>query len=102
MRAREDVRGDLMRSRHRLSKLLLRQGIVYEDTAWTGAHEKWLRSQSFDKPGVQFAFDEAYDTVLTTLARRDRLDKAIADHGRRTARGRRWWPGWVACVGSAR
>ena len=77
VRAREDVRGDLMRARHRLSKLLLRQGIVYEDTAWTTAHGKWLRSQSFDKPGVQFAFDEAYDTVLTTLARRDRLDNAI-------------------------
>jgi transposase len=28
VRAREDVRGDLMRARHRLSKLLLRQGIV--------------------------------------------------------------------------
>jgi hypothetical protein len=26
---------------------------------------------------VQFAFDEAYDTVLTTLARRDRSDNAI-------------------------
>jgi hypothetical protein len=51
VRAREDVRADLMRSRHRLSKLLLRQGIVYEDTAWTAAHGKWLWSQSFDKPG---------------------------------------------------
>jgi transposase len=29
VRAREDVRGDLMRARHRVSKLLLRQGIVY-------------------------------------------------------------------------
>ena len=28
-RAREDCRGDLMTARHRLSKLLLRQGIVY-------------------------------------------------------------------------
>ena len=26
VRAREDVRGDLMRARHRVSKLLLRQG----------------------------------------------------------------------------
>jgi transposase len=26
VRAREDARGDLMRARHRLSKLLLRQG----------------------------------------------------------------------------
>lgn len=66
-----------MRSRHRLSKLLLRQGIVYEDSAWTGAHDKWLRSQAFAKPGVQFAFDEAFDTVLTTLARSNRLNTAI-------------------------
>jgi transposase len=29
VRAREDCRGDLMRARHRLSKLLLRQGNVY-------------------------------------------------------------------------
>jgi transposase len=29
VRAREDVRGDLMSARHRLSKLLLRQGIIY-------------------------------------------------------------------------
>jgi len=29
VRAREDARGDLMRARHRLSKLLLGQGIVY-------------------------------------------------------------------------
>ena len=27
-RVQEDVRGDLMRARHRVSKLLLRQGIV--------------------------------------------------------------------------
>ncbi|HEX4816081.1 MAG TPA: transposase [Nonomuraea sp.] len=29
VRSREDARGDLMRARYRLSKLLLRQGIVY-------------------------------------------------------------------------
>jgi transposase len=39
VRAREDVRGDLMRARHRVSKLLLRQGIVYYGgKAWTGTH----------------------------------------------------------------
>jgi transposase len=37
VRAREDVRGDLMSARHRVSKLLLRQGIVYSGgKAWTG------------------------------------------------------------------
>lgn len=36
VRAREDARGDLMRARHWLSKLLLRQGIVYSGgNAWT-------------------------------------------------------------------
>src|SRR4051794_22632842 len=45
-RAREDCRGDLMRARHRLSKLLLRQGLVYSDgKAWTMRHEQWLRDQ---------------------------------------------------------
>ena len=78
VRAREDVRGDLMSARHRLSKLLLRQGIVYyRGKAWTGLHDRWLRSQSFTLPGLQLAFDIAYDTLLATVARRDRLDAAI-------------------------
>jgi transposase len=79
VRAREDARGDLMRARHRLSKLLLRQGLVWENSAWTGAHEAWLRSHRFDRVGVQLAFDEAFDAVLSVHARRDRLDVAIAE-----------------------
>ncbi|MGH3528646.1 MAG: hypothetical protein ACRDQI_19215 [Pseudonocardiaceae bacterium] len=48
VRAREDVRGDLMSARHRLSKLLLRQGFVYyQGKAWTGVHDRWLRAQHF-------------------------------------------------------
>ena len=40
VRAREDCRGDLMRARHRLSKLLVRHGIVYYGgNAWTGEHD---------------------------------------------------------------
>ena len=78
VRAREDVRSDLMAARHRLSKLLLRQGIVYyQGKAWTGVHERWLRAQQVPLPGLQLAFDIAYDTMLVTLARRDRLDAAI-------------------------
>lgn len=78
VRAREDVRGDLMSARHRLSKLLLRQGIVYyQGKAWTGAHERWLRAQHFTLPGLALAFDIAFDTMLATVARRDRLDAAI-------------------------
>ena len=43
VRAREQVRVDLMRCRHRLSKLLLRHGIRFEDgDAWTDRHRQWL------------------------------------------------------------
>src|SRR3954464_15778728 len=48
VRARRDVRGDLMSARHRLSKLLLRQGIVYSGgKSWTANHERWLRTHRF-------------------------------------------------------
>jgi transposase len=78
VRAREDVRGDLMRARHRVSNLLLRQGVVYcGGRAWTGTHLVWLRRQHFDTPGLQLAFDASHEAVLQAEARRDRLDKAI-------------------------
>ena len=35
VRAREDARGDLMRARHRVSKLLLRHGLVWDRATWT-------------------------------------------------------------------
>lgn len=84
VRAREDVRRDLLAARHRLSKLLLRQGVVYYGgKPWTANHDRWLRARRrlavFDRPGLGLAFDIAYDTVLATLARRDRLDAAIAE-----------------------
>lgn len=78
VRARDDARNDLMRARHRLSKLLLRQGIIYSDGhAWTGKHELWLRRQKFDAPALQAAFDNDFDAVLSVSARRDDLDETI-------------------------
>lgn len=80
VRAREDRRGDLMSARHRISKLLLRQGIVYHGgEAWTSKHEQWLRQQQFGNVGQQAAFDAAFDAMLATVDRRDRLDHAIAE-----------------------
>ncbi|HEX3648341.1 MAG TPA: IS110 family transposase, partial [Pseudonocardiaceae bacterium] len=78
VRAREDARGDLMRARHRLSKLLLRHGIVYYGgKAWTATHDAWLRGQRFTTTATRLAFESDYDTVLAVTARRDRLDAAI-------------------------
>ena len=83
VRAREDCRGDLMRARHRLSKLLLRPGIVYYGgRAWTGRHDGWLRGQArgqlIDRATL-LAFDNDYETVWAVQARRVRLDAAIAE-----------------------
>src|SRR3954470_18036188 len=81
VRAREDCRSDLMRARHRLSKLLLRHGIVYcGGDAWTGKHDVWLRREAAPQLGTRatrLAFDSDYENVLTVKARRDRLDTAI-------------------------
>jgi hypothetical protein len=64
----------MMRARHRLSKLLLRHGIVYYGgTAWTGRHDGWLRHQRFENPTTQVTFESDYDAVLVTTARRARL-----------------------------
>jgi transposase len=80
VRAREDCRGDLMRARHRLSKLLLRQGIVYSGgNAWTRTHDSWLRRQRFDNPLTTMAFESDYEATVAVTARRDRLDKAIVE-----------------------
>lgn len=81
VRAREDCRGDLMRARHRLSKLLLRHGIVYcGGDAWTGRHDLWLRREAAPQlivRATRLAFDSDYEHVLAVKARRDRLDAAI-------------------------
>ena len=72
-----------MRARHRLSKLLLRHGIVYYGgVAWTGKHDTWLRHDALPQltsSATRLTFDSDYETVLAVKARRDRLDAAIAE-----------------------
>jgi transposase len=78
VRIREAARADLMRARHRLSKLLLRHGIVYYDgKAWTERHDRWLHHQRFDAAPTQSAFEDAYEAVVLATARRARLDEKI-------------------------
>jgi transposase len=84
-RAREDIREDLLRARHRLGKFLLRRGLVWRTTkAWTQAHRRWLRSLTFDQAADQAVLNdyrlaveqlearlEAVDAALTALAQED-------------------------------
>src|SRR3954467_9785594 len=91
VRAREDARGELMRARQRLSKLLLRHGLVYDASAWSGAHDAWLRRQRFDSRPLALAFDESYAAMLQAKTRRDALDRAIVELA--------WEPPFVEIVG---
>jgi transposase len=80
VRAREDVRGDLMRARQRLSKLLLRHGIIYEDTAstWTQRHRAWVRAQRLEG-GAQATLLDYIGAIDTLELRRDQLEAAITE-----------------------
>jgi transposase len=81
VRAREDLRGDLMGARHRVSKLLLRRGLIFEGpgVTWSAHHLRWLSQVRFDDQLVEVVFGEylAHHEVL--LARRDRLDGLLAE-----------------------
>jgi transposase len=60
VRAREDLRGDLMRARHRLSKLLLRHDVRYDDTSsrWGERHRAWLARVDLGERGEQLTMSE--------------------------------------------
>jgi transposase len=81
VRAREAVRGDLMRARQRLSQLLLRHDIRYEDTAsaWTVRHRAWLGKIDLGQRGAQVTLLEYLGAIDAIVIRRDALEKAIGE-----------------------
>jgi transposase len=79
IRAIEDCRGDLMRARHRLSKMLLRREIRWAGpgSAWTQKHMIWLRSLRFEDLCSQAAFIDYLSGVEMLVARRAALIAAL-------------------------
>ena len=78
-RGREDVRGDLMRARHRIGKFLLRREIYFPGRAraWTREHPVWLAGLRFDDRPSELVFGDYLHAHDVLLARRDTLDRAI-------------------------
>jgi transposase len=88
-RVREQVRRDLMRARHRVSKLLLIHGRVYGDgSTWTAQHRRWLARQQFAEPAAELAFADLVAAVDGLTARRAALDERLS----RLASDERLWP----------
>ena len=79
VRAREDLRIDLMRARHRLSKLLLRHEISFEGPGrnWTERHLAWLAKLEFSDPAAQATFCDYRGGVEALLHRRGELERRI-------------------------
>jgi transposase len=88
-RAREHVRRDLARARHRVSKLLLVHGRVYPGrTTWNREHCRWLAAQAFDHEPTELAFCDLLAAVDGLTARRQALDERLS----RLATDERVWP----------
>ena len=78
VRAREAVRLDLMRYRHRLSKLLLRHGIRFDDgPAWTQRHRDWLAQVALEWPAAQATLLDCQGAIDALCHRRDALEREI-------------------------
>ena len=78
VRARDAVRMDLMRCRHRLSKLLLRHGIRFDDgQAWTERHRDWLATVTLEWPAAQATLLDAQGAIDALAHRREQLEREI-------------------------
>lgn len=64
-RAREDAHEDLVRSRHRLSKMLLRRGWAWTGgkKAWGRGHRLWLRSLRLEHPADQVVLEDYLQAI---------------------------------------
>jgi transposase len=81
VRGREDVRGDLMRSRHRLAKLLLRHDVRYEDSgsAWTARHRAWLARVDLGERAAQATLLDYLGAIDVLVLRRETLERLIGE-----------------------
>jgi transposase len=80
VRAREDLRGDLIRARHRLSKLLLRHDVRSTDTtsAWNDRHRAWLAKVDLGERGAHATLTDYLGAIHALVLRRDTLEATIA------------------------
>ena len=81
-RCRDDVRVDLLRARHRLSKFLLRRHVIYRQTKhhWGSRHLQWLEQLRFDDAMSQATFDSYFLAVQQLEERQRQLDLRLAEY----------------------
>jgi transposase len=95
-RAREDAQEDLMRCRHRLSKMLLRRGWTWNGTkrAWSQAHRLWLRSLRLEHEADQLVLEDYLLAIEQLEQRLPWLEQRIEELSHQ--------PAYVDAVGALR
>jgi transposase len=80
VRCREDIRGDLMRARHRIGKFLLRREIYYDGpaVAWSRRHRSWLTSVQFADQASRATLADYLHAHDVLIARRDQVEAELA------------------------
>jgi len=77
-RCRESAQRDLKRARQQLNSFLIRHGYIYQKgELWTGKHQQWLQSLSFDVPGLRTVFEEYSGEIEHRVQRLASLDKQL-------------------------
>lgn len=79
VRAREAAKADQLRARHRVGKLLLRQGrrAPAGMKSWGVRHLQWLRQQSFEQPAQQCTLEDYLHEMEHQGQRVARLERSI-------------------------
>ena len=78
VRARETLRLDLMRARHRLSKMLMRHGVQFDDgRAWTERHRAWLKTVCWSGRRRRRRCWTAQGVIDALVHRREHLEREI-------------------------
>lgn len=94
-RALDDAREDLQRARQRLSKFLLRRGLVFDETdalgrrrsTWTRAHWRWIERA---RPAANTAAAGAFDHYVTCARCAESDKRALEGLVRAEAAADRW------------
>ena len=81
-RCREDAKQDLLRAKHRLSKFLLRRGLIWRETrAWSKRHWAWIHGLDMSHQADRQVFDSYRQAIEQILDRVRTLESAINEAG---------------------
>jgi transposase len=79
-RARSDAVDDRRRSRHRLKGFLLRHGYRYQGkSAWSAAHERYLRELVLPHPAMKVILEEYLQAIAAAGERIERCEMGMRD-----------------------